>query len=113
MHEKNPPSVRVLSIELATAEQLAKCSISNPQTLEPLHQIIFVNLRSVTKRAFFLEWAGENKIPQGAQIQGKEIFWTQNGRAIDSQGNILGVYERLLKFGGTNKLQHQMLVFAL
>lgn len=71
-------------------------------------------LRRMAERArhiFLLEWEG-NKVPRGTVVDGKTIAWTQNGMVTSQSGDEIGVYERLVEFGGKTGRQQQMLVFV-
>lgn len=71
-------------------------------------------LQKIAERAndiFLLEWEG-NKIPRGAIINGRSIGWTQNGIVVSDQGENMGTYKRTVEFGGANKSEQKMLVFA-
>lgn len=61
--------------------------------------------------AFLLLWEG-NKIPRGAEVNGYRIGWTQNGKVLSADGKMIGVYDRLLEYGGESKKEQQMLVFV-
>lgn len=61
--------------------------------------------------AFILIWEG-NKIPRGAEINGYRIGWTQNGEVRSDAGERIGVYDRLLEFGGPSGKEQQMLIFC-
>lgn len=64
-----------------------------------------------SKHVFLLEWEG-NKIPRGAVIKGHSIGWTQNGIVTSEQGQTIGVYERLIEFGGDGGRDQKILVFV-
>lgn len=70
-------------------------------------------LREIADRAkevFLLEWEG-NKIPRGAVINGNSISWTQHGIVTSAKGEMMGIYERLVEFGGISGKEQKMLVF--
>lgn len=62
--------------------------------------------------AFILIWEGD-KIPRGAEINGYQIIWTQNGVVQSHDGEIIGVYDRLMEYGGPSHKEQQMLVFCI
>ncbi len=44
--------------------------------------------------------------------QNDTIGWTQNGEVVSTDGGMIGVYDRLLEFGGKSRREQQMLVFV-
>lgn len=70
-------------------------------------------LRAIAAQAkgiFLLEWDG-SKVPRGAVVNGEEITWTQNGQ-VHTPGGQIGVYERLMEFGGVSNSSHKMIVYV-
>ena len=55
------------------------------------------------KRVFQLTWTGEERVPRGAVLAGKEIGFTQNGIASTLEGEPIGHYDRILAVSGPNK----------
>lgn len=68
--------------------------------------------RERARKIFHLKWEG-SKIPRGAMIDGTEIGWAQNGQVVGVDGKTIGVYDRLVEFGGTSGKEQQMLIFVL
>ena len=67
-------------------------------------------LMKASDDAFILIWDG-NKIPRGAEVNGHRIGWTQNGQVLSDSGEMIGVYDRLMEYGGESKKEQQMIVF--
>ena len=65
------------------------------------------------RRKFAIAWTG-SKIPRGVVLLGYKIVWTQHGRVIaeDATGKDteIGIYQRVIEFGGPGKDQHSILV---
>ncbi len=68
-------------------------------------------IRDKASRVFLLTWEG-NKVPRGVSILGHIIAWTQHGRVISEGGQEIGMYDRLVEFGGESGHQQQMIVYA-
>lgn len=60
-------------------------------------------------RQFLLTWTG-SKVPHDVAILGHTIAWTQHGQVVSSKGVTIGVYERLMEFGGPNRDKHRMII---
>jgi len=69
-------------------------------------------LQRKARKAFKIEWEG-SKVPRGPVLDGKPIAWTQNGVVNDSEGKMIGTYERTVEFGGDTGKRQQILVFLL
>lgn len=71
---------------------------------------LITELKKVSQKAYILAWEG-GKVPRGAIVDGHTIGWTQNGQVIAEDGKFIGVYDRLMEYGGESKKQHQMIIF--
>lgn len=112
------PTVKVTELEKRPDNSFGPTAnlASNP-TEEQLAVICSANalLQQFAERAkafFLLEWEG-NKIPRGADINGKKVAWTQNGLVTSDDGVDIGTYERLVEFGGASGKEQKMLIFAI
>ncbi len=61
------------------------------------------------EKQYLLTWKG-NKVPRGAIVGGHEIAWTQYGMVRDSDGKVIGYYERLVEWGGKDQKDQTMLI---
>lgn len=68
-------------------------------------------LMKVSDKAFMLIWEG-NKVPRGAEVSGHKIGWTQNGQVLADTGKMIGVYDRIMEYGGDHGKTQQMIVFV-
>ena len=67
-------------------------------------------IRKSGGRRFILSWEG-NKVPHGARVLDHEIAWTQNGQVSTTDGKAIGIYDRLVEFGGTTGKEQKMVVY--
>ena len=63
------------------------------------------------KSAYILKWEG-SKVPRGAVVNDETLAWTQNGRAHNQSGKIVGNYERIVEFGGDSGKEQVMIVYT-
>jgi len=107
------PEVTVLDVTAAPqAEEKGKgVNLGDAKLNETANELI-ARWRERAKKVFHLKWEG-NKIPRGAVIEGTEIGWTQNGQVTGVGGEMIGMYDRLVEFGGASGNEQQMLVFVL
>jgi len=63
------------------------------------------------RHAFLLEWEG-GRVPAGAVVQGRSIVSTKEGCALDEHDGEVGIYERILDSGGTDRKLQKMLLFV-
>lgn len=80
------------------------------QLTQAIVQDLHGELMKQANDAFILMWEG-NKIPRGAVVNGYAIGWTQNGQVLSVDGEMIGVYDRILEYGGESEKEQQMLVF--
>jgi len=81
------------------------------QLTQALVNDLQTELMKVAEDAFILLWDG-NKIPRGAEVNGHRIGWTQNGQVLSDEGGMIGVYDRLMQYGGPSGKEQQMIVFV-
>ena len=108
--------VTVTKLERRPDGSIGPTATSVPETISELelHIINTKVLRKTSERAkeiFLLEWEGD-KVPCGAVINGRSIDWTQHGMVMSDHGEDMGVYERIVEFGGASRKEQKMLVFA-
>ncbi len=94
----------------------AKIDLGGTQSPQALRSERFVEdirstMRQRAQRAFVLVWEG-NKIPRGAKVLNHTIAWTQHGVVTDDAGGVIGMYDRLLEFGGQSGKLQVMVVYA-
>ena len=80
------------------------------QLTESLAQDLHGELMKAADDAYILMWDG-NKVPRGTQFAGHTIGWTQNGQVLSVEGKMIGVYDRILEYGGESGKEQQMIVF--
>lgn len=80
------------------------------QLTESLAQGLHRELMKASDDAYILMWDG-NKVPRGTQLAGHTVGWTQNGQVLSDKGEMIGVYDRILEYGGETGKEQQMIVF--
>ena len=58
-----------------------------------------------------MSWKG-TKTPHGAVLGEAAVSHAQNGIVASVRGDTVGTYERLVEWGGPNRDEHMMLVWA-
>ncbi|MDO8594838.1 MAG: hypothetical protein Q7R93_05015 [bacterium] len=108
----NYPPVAIVDVtSKPEAEKTGKgINLGDPELNEVANRML-LNRRSRARKVFHLKWEG-SKIPRGAVIEGAEIAWTQNGEVAGVGGKRIGVYDRLIEFGGATGKEQQMLIFV-
>jgi hypothetical protein len=71
---------------------------------------LFQAMKLESKELYLLSWNG-TKIPHGASLKGKEIGWTQNGVVTSIEGEMIGIYDRVVEYGGEDGREHRMIVY--
>lgn len=107
---KNGDKVNGMKItQIETEDPKIKVTLGNIG-LDTLTSDLLTKQAQKARATYLVEWQG-SKIPRGAVIEGNVIEWTQNGVVV-AGGKDIGVYERLLEFGGTNRQDHKMIIFV-
>lgn len=96
------------TIEIQTAVVHPQPRLGDAQ-LDARVQALLTRMARRCPRQFQVTWTG-SKVPRGAQVLGHTIAWTQHGRVITDQNQEVGVYERVVEWGGPTKDQHTILV---
>ena len=97
----------VKGIKLGTDES----STLDIKLTEMMAQDLHRELMRVSDKAYLLIWEG-NKVPRGAEISGHKIGWTQNGQVLSDEGKQIGVYDRIMEYGGDQGKTQQMIIFV-
>ena len=105
------PQVKITKLE-SGASCIPNANLGTSGSIRINVNEILARLAHTANELFLLEWEG-NKIPRGASINGKEIAWTQNGVVVSADNQTVGVYERLVEFGGTSGNEQKMIVAIL
>jgi hypothetical protein len=108
------PNVRVVKLEsqpdgsIVSEKPISSRTSREISEYERLPESFFRRIEK-TKAIYLLEWRGD-KIPRGAIVSKKIITWTEKG--IVSSKNIyqIGIYHRLVEFGGIDGDQQKMIV---
>lgn len=83
--------------------------LGSPRISGTLNSVIGETRKSKGQRIFLLTWTGD-KVPTGIDLDGRVITWTQNG-VVQSHGEWIGTYNRLVECGSEDGKEQQMLVF--
>ena len=108
------PYIEVSELKVDDAMEMALIMHpSQGEVLRPHEQEHFLaGHRPRIKGAFLLNWEGP-RIPFGAQVAETEVAWIENGYAKSRDEEVVGIYRRLVKFGGPSGRQHTMIVFTM
>ena len=79
--------------------------------IEKRYNALLDQMKRESANAYLLTWTG-NKIPRGAEIQGKKVAWTQNGIVTAEDGSMIGTYDMITEWGGESKKDQSMVVFV-
>ena len=108
------PTVHVQEIsqerDMIVAADKPKTPDLGKETIEANVGKILTATRKEQRVVFELTWDG-SKIPRGAEILGEKIGWTQNGVVSSENGEIIGTYERIEEWTGSNGDHHKMHVY--
>ena len=64
-----------------------------------------------SRTLWFLRWKG-TKTPHGAVLGETPILYARNGSVCSVQGDTIGIYERLVEWGGPDHDEHMMVIWA-
>lgn len=107
----NPP-VTVADISTLLDEDLhveRKVQLGNPQ-IDAQVNTLLARFKATYKHAYVLRWEG-GKIPRGVVVGGETIAWTQHGVVNNESGQMVGVYDRVVEFGGKSGREQVMIVY--
>lgn len=103
------PFVEVKLLEVGEALELIS---GGTDSISGMVGLLIERSVETQKKQYKLSWKG-NKVPRGAVVDGHEIAWTQHGVVRDSDGAVMGYYERLVEWGGEDEKDQAMLVAML
>lgn len=116
-----PENVRLTEIDPATINQEALTHAQKDICIGALDenaQRIQAHINRIVKIAkegatnfYLLSWQG-SKVPHGVEVNGKRIGWTQHGVVSSETGETIGLYDRLIEFGGETGCDHQLLIYT-
>lgn len=66
--------------------------------------------KDIRERRFRLRWKG-SKVPRGVMVGDIPVDWTQHG-VVYGGGDVIGFYDRTVCFGGENRDEHELIVYA-